>query len=373
MVARWDPRLTLAEFAYIANHHPLSTELQFAVAVALFVCLERGQIAEFLREFHGKFDRLFSFLAIFCGVTGFLVPVYEWQYVNHCDCVFVAVVLTDCYVRGGEPERCDCFLRLLINSVERLPEAGLALAKYFVAKERFGDAVVALNAACHSVGWPVTTRVRNGTGTGEEWLMSHPLAGTEFEMVLILARLAATVGPAEFPRLFRGLARPGGRLPMREVPEGPRGIPDEAGELSFLFDPGVDGVVSLGRLAALPLSDRLRRAIVHVQDTLERKERCKREPEIPIAIQIILSVRVGDSEFLNSLLAPQRRAGLSGFEKTLLIRAAMLGMGMPMEEVLLLPSKFETQTQHAAFRLVQVLASAWVRHRQEALEENAGA
>jgi hypothetical protein len=138
LVCRWDPRLSVYDFEYIAKHHEISDDLQFALASALFICLKKEQILDFLQGFHSQFDRLFRCLVQFCAPSShlpqFLLPVFESHYVSHCDDVYVVFALLAYYLTRNEPEKCEKFLFLVSSLLDRLPEAGISLAKYFLAE-----------------------------------------------------------------------------------------------------------------------------------------------------------------------------------------------------------------------------------------------
>jgi hypothetical protein len=279
-------------------------------------------------------------------------------------------VLTDIYLARGLPDKCDPLVHILVNSVERFPESGIALAKYFHAKGDFWSAIVSLNAAAHSLGWRAPPELRHAPPHPEEWLLRHPLAGPQFEFALIVAKLVAAVGTSGFRRLFRRVAPQHCPLPVFDSPPAGACAANDAGDLAFLFDPGVGGA-SLGRLSDLPLAKRLRRVAEQAYDDVERRALLVRQTEkVAFIPQLCLAIRTADGELVGVLARTGTEAGMVGIEKMLFIRAAMLGLGVTMEEALRMPFRFETESQQTAFRLVLAVAHAWMRHSAASSHES---
>ena len=78
---------------------------------------------------------------------------------------------------------------------------------------------------------------------------------------------------------------------------------------------------------------------------------------------------MGDDELMGLLMSQEHVCG--GLEKAVLIRAALLGAGPKMEDIMALKSRSETVTEHMALKLMALIGQAFIRHVQSCTDARA--
>jgi hypothetical protein len=383
LICYWEPKLSLRDFNYIAMHHKVSEELEFTLATALFVSLDKSDIVDFLEKHHRKFDRLFRWFAMFIlsspQLSAYFVPFLEKHYAVHCDSLEIALSLVDLYLATGEIEKCQGLVPLLRMALEIFSEAGIAMAKICLARGDHATAIVYLNASGCISGWAVRDcDVPSFLAAGprgvacrplesEEWLVEHPLAGLQFAYFTTLVQVRKAVGPEKFPHFVRRAL--GSRIVHKPAtPDGAKAAaprPPSADDLDFLYDPGIqDGTLSFAWMNKLPYSKRLKKTVAMLDEAVKRtsgflKHRHRRE-QAPLTTQLIFAVQMADDALMESLMTDGRV--LSELHKSVLVRAALLGVGPPMEDVMALKCHPETIAERMASPFTNSIGQAFLRH-----------
>jgi hypothetical protein len=191
-----------------------------------------------------------------------------------------------------------------------------------------------------------------GPSPCEEWLVTNPLAGIHYEYFAAVVELCKAAGRGAFAQLIRRFSM------WRDKP---------SDELSALFDLSIPkSEPAAAWMEGLPYGGRLKAAVTAVTDTVERiagyLRRRRNDYRPAVAVQLIAAVRMGDDELMTLLMSEEHVCG--GLEKAVLIRAALLGAGPKMEDVMDLKSSSQTVTEHVTLKLMAVIGQAFVRHIQ---------
>jgi hypothetical protein len=374
VVCSWDPKLTVKDFTFIAKNHPVSDELQFSLACSLFACATTKEIREFLERWHAKYDQVFRWLATFITGSGqlcaFFAPVFE----ANCpaDTMHGAIALVSFWLVTGDIEKCDQVVPLLRTSIQAEPVCGITLARICLARRERAKALVYLNASGCSKGWPpddqtlpefVTSvpegSIPSGPSHSEEWLVTNPIAGINYEYFAAVVQLFKAAGRDPFAKLIHQFSI---------------WCSKPSDELNALFDLAIPtSEPAAAWISGLPYSGRLQRAVAAVTGAAQRITTYLRRSRVDFlpatVIQLIAAVRMGDDELMQLLRNDQHVCG--GLEKAVLIRAALLGIGPKMEDIMGLKSRSETMTEHVTLKLMAVIGQAFIRHVQSCTDAQA--
>jgi hypothetical protein len=350
-------------------------DLQSAVAIALYVSLDKSHIVPYLERNRARFPNL---LANLLGLIGFRSTVHNLfvvQAQEHLrirpDDVSVAVFLVNHFGFTQRFDKAFYLMSLLRCAIELFPIGGIALANFATERGDYWNSFVYLNAVGNAPRWPV--RCRNspeflsvvpreglpyGPSTAETYLFNHPMSGIDFEYFSAVARLVTGMGRERFDTIYGSFTR---KRPLffKANLEAATQETGKENEIEWLFDPGIDGdETGFPGLERLPLADRFRKVVLEVEDAMTRVAALKKRnpPEIEFSIQLILGLRVGDINFVRKLLQVKRR--YTALDKMVLIKAAFLGLGVDINDVIDIRAALTTITERNSLPLVVALGRA---------------
>ena len=371
--------LAYEDFVYIGNRHPLSDELQFALAVALFVNLRPTQIREWLELFGFKFvnivPHLFQFAFPGSSFDSDITGLIDHALSHHCDNVTIAATFVESCLRRNETEKLHRVLSLLKTASALDPRAGISLAKICIHQREFEQAFSYLNLVGFILSPPQVQEtpayqtisplsgIPYGLSQPEKYLTKAPLNGLYEDYIQTIGQLILALGRDNFNELVRifttkyGLARTNPTSPIVAVHRA--SVDDES---QHLYDPGIESAkVAFPGVSDLPIASGFKSAIREVQRSLVMYQLLKKSGEkvTDITSQLILAVRWKDGNFLNKIIRyAVPRQVISGVDKLLMLRGVFIGLGPPLQRILEIEGVPQTVTERNAMKLAMLIARA---------------
>ncbi|EAY08024.1 hypothetical protein TVAG_115830 [Trichomonas vaginalis G3] len=362
--------LDLDEFIYIAENHPNSDELQAALAAGLILSLTAEKIFEFLRKYMLKFptifDHILRYIPIECNFAKKLILLLKDHMELFPEDVDVAIALMKLL-----PD--DPIYFIVFNSIWCKPNAGIALARRFIDQQRFTDAFTILNATAFASGWPsLNVNYKNldcdiprkaperGPTLTDIKLVNAPLCGTQHEYFSTIAELYLKMGETAFKSLVMKVqtVRKCGRK-INNTQLWPHQLSyGEVDENNYLYDPGefcINDTVS--QFEEFDFSKSFNDTISDVQKALAHKDKIMAGIDTTNTTSaLILGLRLKDQNLIKKSFAELVRTHeATKMDQMLLLKAVMLNIGPPIDEILAMDISHFSYVQQNAFEFVKAL------------------
>lgn len=365
------PAISSEDMIYIAENHPISDELQSAIAGAILLSLSQDEILSFIEKYDIKFPNLLYHIMRYvpceCKFAEKLLPSIERHYQFYPDDLEVAAK----YLRI-KPTISIPFV--LFNSLWCTPMAGIAIARKFIHDKRYNDAFLMLNVAAYARGWPsLNVNLRNiecekpkkaserGPSLSDVKFISAPVVGANTEYFSTIAELQEKMGNIAFLTLVRTFAatHKTGRCTndQRLWPYDKHVYVDTVGCL--LFDPGEvligDSVSVYDQFA---FSQSFQDVISDVQKADERRKKILSGfGEVgDLTAVLLLGIRLRDEHLLMFAFDKMKSQRMStATDQMLFMKASIMGIGPAMNDIISMDVVPSSICQQNAFGFVKCL------------------
>lgn len=238
------------EINYITKRHPISNELQFAIAQMMPLTQEAKSIAKYLTEVKDIIPYTMTYIHQILPKNRELSTVLYFFLENHldsyCDDLNSAIIVANHYCNKMKIDKCNSLVPLLRSNIWSNPKCAICMGRICTANKKYEDAFHYFNLASISSGWPELPDPEPFSMlTKEEMrILKKPLSGPYYEYINAIIELCQAIGEKPFFEQIDLFSRKHelDKIPLKTEPLSeycPESLKCANQDELYLYDPGI--------------------------------------------------------------------------------------------------------------------------------------